>query len=170
MKVSVTLKEFSHSVAKLPLHKPWTAQIHWKAETSSLPAQISTSGLLCKSSIISFESADMLTSFFSRNETPLFSGSGESYIFFFFFQGSAPTLKKAKIEIRWLNNGKQLIIFSFLSWLIFPLLMYTLLNEKQPSWFLCTSFTRSLCVFRTPLSAVSRCVGKRWPIPTPPIK
>lgn len=153
MKVPVTLKKFSHSVAKLLLHKPWTiAWLHWKAEKSSLPAQISKSGLLCESSIISLESAEMLTSFFSRNETPLFSSSGESYLF---FQGSAPTHKKAKIEIRWLNNGKQLIIFSFLCCLIFPLLLYTLLHEKQPSWFLCTSFTFSLCVFRTPLSAVS---------------
>lgn len=33
--------------------------------------------------------------------------------------------------------------------------MYTLLNEKQPSWFLCPSFTFSLGVFRTPLSAAS---------------
>lgn len=100
----------------------------------------------------------MLTSFFSRKETPLFSSSGESCTFF--FQGSAPTHKKVKIEIRWLNNGKQLIIFSFLCWLIFPLLMYTLLNEKQPSWFLCTSFTRSLCLFRTPFSSQLMCREK----------
>lgn len=46
-----------------------------------------------------------------------------------FFQGSAPTHKRAKIEIRWLNNWKHLLIL-----IIFMLVDFSLINAYIVKW------------------------------------